>query len=93
MKVVAPVQECQLQTELLKGEEHVGVWRDSTLLGFSAGRDFTKLGSSLGGGWLWLQGQGLLPWLSQSLSLNAEEDGAGLGWMGWGTLHVWDRAR
>lgn len=92
MKVVAPLPECQLRAELLKGEEHVGVWQDSTPLGSPAGRDFTGPGSSLGGGWLWLQGQGLLLWVSQSLSPDAEKGGAGPGHMGWGTLYGQERA-
>lgn len=49
--VVASLPECQLRAELLKGEEHMGVWRDSTPLGLPAGRDFTKPSSSLGRGW------------------------------------------
>lgn len=58
MKVVAPLPKCQLRAELLKGKEHRGAWRDSTSLGSPAGRDVTKPGSFLGGGWSWLGGTG-----------------------------------
>ena len=92
VKVAAPLPECQLRAELLKGEKHVGAWRDSTPLESPAGRDFTKLGPSLGEGWSWLRGQGLLPWLSQSFSLNVEKGDAGPGRTGWGTLRGWERA-
>lgn len=32
---------------------------------------------------MWLQGQGLLPWFFQCISLNAEKGGEGTGWKGW----------
>nr|XP_041575815.1 tripartite motif-containing protein 65 isoform X1 [Taeniopygia guttata] len=83
VKAVDPLPKCQLRAELLKGKEHRGPGGDSTSLGYPAQRDATKPGSFLGGGWLWLQGQELLPWFFQCVSLNAEKGGLGSGWMGW----------
>lgn len=55
VKVVAPLPECQLRAELLKGEEHMGGGGNSTPLGSPAGRDLTKRSSSPGGRWSWLR--------------------------------------